>query len=145
MAFEFLRSVGHGEMTAAIGVLATVVSQSVSPTFARLVFLGQIGYFIEFLLGTAAVAIGIVGMFECSRLTSSDFDAPHIDEQCHPTNDELAVRDQGFSMRDDEVTIRLDGRFLRTFHRHRCIVTIRGTSGSVRDGGQEVWYARDKN
>lgn len=143
MAFEFLRSVGHGEITAVIGVLATVVPQSASLILRGLVLLGQIGYLFELLLGAATVAIGVVGVLRCSRWSTRDSCTARIDEQCNPPDDERQARGNGASVRDVEVAIRLEDGFLRIFHRHRCIVTIHGPAGSIQDAEREIWHARD--
>ena len=81
MALEFLRSVGHGEITAASDVLAAIVPPSASIIFTGLALLGQIGYLFELLLGIATAAIGIVGVFRCSRRITSDSGTARIDEQ----------------------------------------------------------------
>jgi len=145
MAFEFLRSVGQGEIAAAKDVLTIVVSQGAFPLLSRLAFLGQIGYLSELLLGTATLVMGVLGVFRCLGRSTHDFGAGRIDEQCNPSNGEQQGRDECASKRDVEVTIRLENGFLRTLHRQRCIVTIRRPSGGVQDTGREVWYARDAN
>ena len=144
MALEILRCVGHGEIRAAVDSLAAVASQSASLDLSRLALLGQIAYLFELLLGSAIVAIGIVGVFRCSRLTPSDFDALPIHAQCNSSGNEPQSRDQDSSRRDADVTIRLDEGFLRALHRRRCIVTIREPLSSVHSAGREVWYAREE-
>lgn len=143
MAFEFLRSVGHDEITAVIVVFAAVVPQSAPLNLSGIVLLGQIGYFFELLLGVATVAIGIVGVFRCSSWRSRDSATARLDEQCNPPDGEPPAGSEGASAQNVEIAIRLEDGFLRALHRHRCVVTIHGPTGSIQSAEREIWYARE--
>lgn len=143
MAFGLLGSIGHSEITAAAGIVALYLSKGASLFLSRLALLGQIGFFLELLAAAAAFVLGAIGICRCFCPGSHDICAAHINEQHHPSNDEREAQNEGDPERNVEVTIRLENGFLRTLHKHRCIVTIRRSSGSAQDSGREVWYARD--
>ena len=104
--------------------------------------IGNIGYLVELLLGVATAVFGAMGVLRCCSWKSSHLGAAPIEEQHNL--DECPARDGGLSGHDTEVTIRLEDRFPRRLHRHRCVVTIHNPMGITENTGREVWYARDE-
>ena len=143
MAFELLISVGHGDIAAATGIVTYAASQSAfNAILYRVAVFGQIGYLLELLFGTATVVMGTIGLLRCLRLNARDPGTAPIDEHSDPPNDLRQAGDGGTSVRQPEVTVRLERGFLRILDRHRCIVTIHRPPGGAREMGREVWYAR---
>lgn len=145
MAFELLISVSNVDIAAVTGtgIVTSAASQSAfNAILSRVVVFGQIGYLLELLFGTATVVMGTIGLLRCLRPSARDPGSAPIDEYSDPSNDLRPARDEGFSDRQPEVTIRLERGFLRILDRHRCIVTIHRPPGGARDRGREVWYAR---
>lgn len=140
MGFEFLRSIGHLEVKAAADVL---VSRSNTSVLSWLALPGQIGYLLELLLSISAAVMGLIGVLRCCAGSICDLGMAHVHEQCSPSNHERQVQPADGTEQDVEVTIRLEGRFLRSLHRQRCIVTIGRPWNSIHCAGQEIGYPRD--
>ena len=142
MAIELLRSWALGDATAARDILAVGALRSVSTILSRLTFLGELGYSLELLLGAATAVLGAIGVFRCFGRKAGNVDAAPINEQYKLSND-----DRRASVRNPwepaEVTVRLENGFLRSLHRHRCVVTIHEPPGSAEKTEREAWYARD--
>lgn len=103
---------------------------------------GNIGYLVELLLGVATAVFGAIGVLRCCSWKSCHLGAAPIEEQHN--HDEGPASDGGFPVGEAEVTIRLEDRYLRRLHRHRCVVTIHNPMGIAENTGREVWYARDE-
>lgn len=109
---------------------------------------GNIGYLVELFFGVAIAVFGAIGVLRCcgwksGNLGTAPIGTAPIEEQYNLSLDERRARDGDFGERDAEVTIRLEDRYLRRLHRHRCVVTIHNPLGSAESTGREVWYARD--
>jgi hypothetical protein len=102
---------------------------------------GNIGYLVELVLAVATAVFGVIGVLRCCGGKSGNPGVAPIEEQ-YDRGDRQAS-DGGFLKCDAEVTIRLEDRYLRRLHRHRCVVTIHGPLGTTESTGREVWYARD--
>lgn len=145
MAFEILRGISHIEIVAVRDFLAAAISQSGSPTLSHVVVFGQIGYLFELLLlGTTTIVMSTIGVLRCFGQNPFSLGTDGLDKEDDSPDDQRQMRREGASERELEVTIRLEDGFLRTLHRHRCIVTTRELSGDAQNRGREVWYARDE-
>ncbi len=137
MAFEFLRYVTHGE------ILAMVVLQDGS-SVSWLIFLGQVVYLFEILLGVAMAVLGAIGVLYCFGRNDLCPSIAHIDERCDSLSNDRQAHVEEPSERNTEVTIRLEDGPLWLLRRHRCIVTVNTPLGGVQNAGREVWYAREE-
>lgn len=144
MAIEIWRNVTLSEITSAREILATAVLQGVSGISSRLAFLGDLGYLFELLLGAATAVFGAIGILRCFGWNPGNLGAGPIDERSNLSLDERRARDGDSWERDAEVTIRLEDKYLRRLHRHRCVVTIHSPLGTAESTGREAWYAKDE-
>jgi hypothetical protein len=147
MAFELWNCcLTHGETTAAVEVLETVVFQKDSSTFLWAATLGDLAYLFEILLGAAAAMLGAIGVLR-SFCRNALRPAPAlIAETCTSLSHERGVPAAKASGQDTEVTIRLDERHLWLLRRHRCVVTLQTPWRGAQIAEREVWYSkRDKS
>lgn len=143
MAFVCLINVGHAELSFTANALAICVSQSAALLLTGIASLGQIGYLLEILLGITIIGTGVAGTVRCFWC-GRDLGICWIDKTCDSSIEGQPMRDENSLEREVEITIRLEAAFSRVLHRQRCIVTIRGKSGSAKKAGREIWYARDQ-
>lgn len=144
MTIEIWGSVGLGGAAAIGDVLAAGPLRSLCCIFSPLGFLGELSFFVELLLGTTAAAFGTAGLVFCFGRKDHSLGATAIDECSNYPNEEQASRIEEIAEPNSEVTIRLEDSFLRSLHRHRCVVTIHKPLGTAQSAGREVWYAKDR-
>lgn len=144
MAIEIWRNVSLGGAAAIVDVLAAGPLRNLCCIFSPLGFLGELGSFVELLLGATAAAFGAAGLVLCFGRKGHNLGATAIDEHSNHPNEEQASRIEDIAEPNAEVTIRLEDSFLRSLHRHRCVVTIHKPLGTAQSAGREVWYAKDR-
>lgn len=144
MVIEICRSLGPGGAAVAGHVLGAGSLRSLCCIFSPLGFLGELGFFFELLLGATAAALGTFGLLLCLGRKGRNLSATVIDEHSNHPNQEQASRIEDVSEPNADVTIRLEDDFLRSLHRHRCVVTIHKPLGTAQSAAREVWYAKDR-
>ncbi len=140
MAFEFLSLVTSGATAAAKEFIAVVVVWEQSGV-SWLIYVGQLIYVIEMLLGVAAIVFCVIGLLYCCRRNALCSGSSQIDEQGESPSDEQSVLAGGPPEQNAEVTVRLEGELHWLLRRHRCVVTVQAPLGGNQVAGQEVWYA----
>lgn len=134
-----------GDETTASVYLAVSLLQGASLIVSRFVPFGELACLLEILLGAATAVMGASGILMCFGRDVCNVDAS-------PIGEEYKLPDEKYKLRDDdrcarapweehaEITVRLEGRYPRLLHRHRCIVMIQDSGKGGQEKGQEAWH-----